>query len=157
LDAVFFGGFDGENGVTRIDEQAKVVALGGVRAGMRIEFARRVHGFRVVLAPFPLGSRALGSSNQRRCGRELTALEASPKIIRLSDKLKERQYDGPRTGYQSKEEEKVGFKARGAISSTCGCEPGEPHAGADRDQEIAWSDQRRRRDGGRKPATSHAF
>src|SRR5215467_6932044 len=129
---------------------------------MWMEFARRVHGCRRIeccapgACPFP---RLASSSqqNHREQWRELTALEASPKIVRLSDTLKERQFDGPRTGYQSKEEEEVGFKARGAISSTCGCEPGEPDAGADRDQEITRSDQRRRCDGGGKPAASYAF
>jgi hypothetical protein len=45
----------------------------------------------------------------------LTGLQASPKLKCLSDTQKEHQLDGPRTGYQNKEEEKVSIKARGTI------------------------------------------
>jgi hypothetical protein len=38
-----------------------------------------------------------------------------PKLKCLSDTQKEHQLDGPRTGYQNKEEEKVSIKARGTI------------------------------------------
>jgi len=54
LSAILFGGFDGEDGMAGIDEQAEFVAPGGVGGGLvprrgpigvvRIEFGGRVHG-----------------------------------------------------------------------------------------------------------------
>src|SRR5260370_15118350 len=80
----------------------------------------------------------------------LTDLQASPRLKCLSDTQKEHQLDGPRTGYQNKEEEKVSIKARGTICATGGSEPGKPDASAYGDQEAARSDNRRRGDDGRK-------
>jgi hypothetical protein len=45
----------------------------------------------------------------------LTDPQVSPRLKCLSDTQKEHLLDGARTGYQSKEEEKVSFKARGTI------------------------------------------